>query len=78
MIVASRAGHPKHWFHNLVANPETTVQIGRQVREVRARVANDAERDRLWPILTEMFPLYDLYQENSEGRQIPVVILAPR
>jgi hypothetical protein len=45
------AGQPTQsaWFHNLAANPDTTIQIGREARSVRARVANDVERDRLWP-----------------------------
>jgi deazaflavin-dependent oxidoreductase (nitroreductase family) len=40
-VAASKAGQPTHpaWFHNLVANPDTTIQIGSVVREVRARVA---------------------------------------
>ena len=51
MIVASKGGHPKHpaWFHNLRANPDTTVQIGPERRAVHARVADPDERARLWP-----------------------------
>ena len=49
VIVASKGGYPKNpaWFHNLVANPDTSVQIGREHRAVRARVANPEERSRL-------------------------------
>ena len=52
VIVASKGGYPKHpaWFHNLRANPETTVQIGRERRPVRARVATPEEHARLWPV----------------------------
>ena len=41
VVMASKAGQPTHpaWFHNLEANPDTAVQIGSVVREVRARVA---------------------------------------
>ena len=41
-IVASKGGFPKHpaWYHNLMANPDTTVQIGRERRPVHARVAD--------------------------------------
>ena len=79
-VVASRAGHPKHpaWFHNLRANPETTVQVGPTVRSVRARVATDEERARLWPKFVAMFRGYDVYQRYSQGRKIPIVILEPR
>lgn len=78
-IVASKGGYPKHpaWFHNLRANPETTVQIGPEHREVRARVATAAERERLWPRAVEIYSSYADYQRKAE-REIPVVILEPR
>ena len=51
VIVASKGGYPKNpaWFHNLMANPDTTAQIGRERRAVHARVATPEERERLWP-----------------------------
>jgi deazaflavin-dependent oxidoreductase (nitroreductase family) len=75
-----RAGQPTHpaWFHNLNANPDTTIQIGSVVREVRARVATDEERDRLWPGFVAFYPGYDFFQRNAKGRKIPIVILDPR
>jgi deazaflavin-dependent oxidoreductase (nitroreductase family) len=41
-VAASKAGEPSNpaWFHNLRATPETTIQIGSEVRRVRARVAS--------------------------------------
>lgn len=81
-VAASKAGQPTHpaWFHNLVANPETTIQIGSQVREVRARVATDAERERLWPGFLSFYPGYEFFQRNAKakGRTIPIVLLEPR
>jgi deazaflavin-dependent oxidoreductase (nitroreductase family) len=79
-IVASKAGQPTNpgWFHNVKANPETTIQIGPEVREVRARVATDEERARLWPELVSFFPSYDVYVRTAKGRKINVVILEPR
>jgi hypothetical protein len=44
---------------------------------VRAREADEAERERLWPKLTEVWPDYDGYQAKTD-RMIPVVILEPR
>jgi F420H(2)-dependent quinone reductase len=80
VIAASKAGQPTNpaWFHNLRANPETTVQIGRERRDVRARVATGAERERLWAKLVTAYPGYDIYQEQAGRRQIPVVVLEPR
>ncbi|HTZ85983.1 MAG TPA: nitroreductase family deazaflavin-dependent oxidoreductase [Solirubrobacteraceae bacterium] len=79
-VVASKAGQPTHpaWFHNLKANPDTRIQIGSAVRNVRARVASDEERDRLWPRFVAFYPGYDFFQRNAKGREIPIVILDPR
>ncbi|GAB4587202.1 nitroreductase/quinone reductase family protein [Nocardia sp. IFM 10818] len=79
-VVASKAGQPDNpaWFHNLRANPDTTVQIGAEVRPVHARIATDEERNRLWPSFVAAFPAFDSYQRNAEHRTIPVVILDPR
>jgi F420H(2)-dependent quinone reductase len=80
VIVASKGGYPKHpaWFHNLKANPETSVQVGREKRAVRARVASEAERERLWPMAVRSYRGYRDYQERSKGRTIPLVVLEPR
>lgn len=79
-VVASKAGQPTNpaWFHNLSASPETTIQIGRQVSSVRARVATDSERARLWPQFVAFYPGYEFFQRNATGRKIPIVILDPR
>jgi F420H(2)-dependent quinone reductase len=79
VIVASKGGYPKHpaWFHNVRANPDTTVQIGSERRPVRARVANAQERERLWPRAVEVWGPYESYQRRTQ-RQIPLVILEPR
>lgn len=79
-VAASKAGQPTHpaWFHNLIANPDTTIQIGSVVREVRARIATEEERDRLWPRFVELYPGYDFFQRNAKERMIPIVILSPR
>jgi len=76
VIVASKGGYPKHpaWFHNLQANPDTTVQVGSGRRQVRARVATPQERERLWPHVIESYAGYAEYQART-GREIPLVIL---
>ena len=80
VIVASKGGYPKNpaWFHNLVANPDTTAQVGRERRAVHARVATTAERERLWPRVVDSYPAYADYQTRSKGREIPLVVLEPR
>jgi F420H(2)-dependent quinone reductase len=80
VVMASKAGQPTNpaWFYNLKANPETTIQIGSMVRGVRARVATDEERERLWSKFVAMYPGSEFYQRNAKGRKIPIVILDPR
>jgi F420H(2)-dependent quinone reductase len=79
VLVASKGGHPRNpaWFHNLRANPDTTVQIGRERRAVHARIADPDERARLWPKAVAAYAGYRGYQERTQ-RQIPLVILEPR
>lgn len=79
-VVASKAGQPAHpaWLHNLRSNPDTTIQLGPEIRAVRARVASDDERDLLWPKFRSFYPGYDFFQRNAQPRKIPIVILDPR
>ena len=79
VLVASKGGFPRNpaWFHNLLALPETTVQIAARRQAVRARVAEPAERERLWPKAVEAYPGYEDYQRRT-AREIPLVILEPR
>lgn len=79
-VVASKAGQPTHpaWFHNLKAHPETKVQIGPEVRKVRARVASEAERAEWWLRLVARYPGYEFYEQLAGDRTIPVVLLEQR
>ena len=79
-VVASKAGQPTNpaWFHNLMANPETTVQIGGDFRPVRARLATEQERERLWPEFEAFYPGYSTFRERAKPRVIPIVLLEPR
>jgi F420H(2)-dependent quinone reductase len=79
-VVASKAGQPTHpaWYHNLRANPETVVEIGGERRPVRARLADPAEREELWPRFDAAFPAYEWYREQAAPRVIPVILLEPR
>jgi deazaflavin-dependent oxidoreductase (nitroreductase family) len=78
-IVASKGGHTQHpaWYHNLLAHPDTTVQVGSQRLRVRARVASPQERARLWPKAEAVYGPYREYQART-SREIPIVVLEPR
>jgi deazaflavin-dependent oxidoreductase (nitroreductase family) len=75
-VFASKAGAPTNpdWYHNLVAHPDATVEIGTETRRVRARVAAGAERTRIWEIQKERYPGFAEYERQTD-REIPVVIL---
>jgi deazaflavin-dependent oxidoreductase (nitroreductase family) len=79
VLVASKGGNPKNpaWFHNLKANPETTIQVGSEKRPVRARVATDEEHKRLWPKAVDTYSGYAGYQKRTD-RKIPLVVLERR
>ena len=64
------------WFLNVQANPDVAVVIGRQRREMRAHVADEAERAVLWPRLVDLYADYASYQSWTD-RVIPVVVLEP-
>src|SRR5690349_8930441 len=78
-VFASYAGMDVHpaWFHNLVANPDVTAEIGTEVRHLRARVADADEREPIWTKQKSNYPGFAEYEEKTD-RVIPVVILEPR
>ena len=80
VVMASKAGQSTNpaWFHNLMANPDTTVQTGPSVGQVHARVATGEERARLWSRFVAMYPGSDFYRRNAGSREIPIVALDPR
>ena len=79
VIVASQGGRAEdpQWYRNLVANPDTFVEIGSDRRAVHAVTADPDERALLWPKLVELYADFDNYQSWTE-REIPVVVLKPR
>jgi deazaflavin-dependent oxidoreductase (nitroreductase family) len=76
VIIASKGGNPKHpdWYHNIVANPEVTVEVGGERFQARARVTEGAERQRLFDAQAAVMPNFAEYQEKT-SRQIPVIVL---
>ena len=78
VFIASNAGHKVHpqWWLNLKANPEATVQIKRDVRQMRAEEAMGEERERLWQKAVDQYAGYADYQKTAD-REIPVVVLKP-
>jgi deazaflavin-dependent oxidoreductase (nitroreductase family) len=76
VVIASQGGMPTHpdWYLNLTAEPNVGLQVGADRFAAVARTAEGAERDRLWSLMTSVWPNFDVYQSRTE-RRIPVVVL---
>jgi deazaflavin-dependent oxidoreductase (nitroreductase family) len=75
-VFASKGGAPTNpdWYHNLVANPRATVELGTETFNVIARVARSEERLRIWSTQKRRYPNFAEYERKTK-REIPVVIL---
>lgn len=75
-VFGSKAGAPVNpgWYHNLIANPDTVVEVGTETIRVRARVAEGEERDRIWEEQKRVNPNFAEYEQKTT-RPIPVVVL---
>lgn len=79
VIVASKGGAPTnpHWFHNLVAHPDVTLEILGEKFKARAHVATDEDYERLYQHHATINPGFHEYRQKTT-RKIPVVILERR
>jgi deazaflavin-dependent oxidoreductase (nitroreductase family) len=76
VVAASMGGAPKNpaWFHNLVANPKVTIEVGTEKFEATATVIEDrAERDRLYAGMVAHAEGFAEY-ETKTTRLIPIVV----
>ena len=76
IIIASKSGAPTNpdWYHNIVAHPDATVEVGTETFEARATVVEGAERDELYAKRVAIMPNFAEYQAKTT-RKIPVVVL---
>jgi deazaflavin-dependent oxidoreductase (nitroreductase family) len=79
MIFASKAGAPTSpdWYHNLLAHPQVTFEVGEEKFEATAKVITGEERDRIYAKQAQLFPQFADYQSKT-NRKIPVVVLERR
>ena len=77
-VFASKGGAPTNpdWYHNVLAQPEVTAEIGSGTRAFRARVASGEEREPIWTKQKQEYPGFADYESKTD-RTIPVVILDP-
>jgi deazaflavin-dependent oxidoreductase (nitroreductase family) len=78
VVIASKGGAPTNpdWYYNIVADPALTVEVGTEKFQVRATVAEEPERTRLYNKMIEMMPGFGDYQQKTT-RKIPVIVLTP-
>jgi deazaflavin-dependent oxidoreductase (nitroreductase family) len=76
LVIASNAGAAAHpdWYHNLVAHPEVTVEVGSETFEAIAIVTEGSERQTLWDRVVAQYPFFADHQTKTP-RQIPVIML---
>lgn len=76
VIFASMAGAPNNpnWYHNLLANPTATVEVGTETFDVKVTEVKGDDRDRLWEKQKAEFPQFAEYEANT-SRTIPVLLL---
>jgi deazaflavin-dependent oxidoreductase (nitroreductase family) len=77
-VFASKGGAPDNpdWYHNVLAHPRISAEIGSETVELQARVAQGEERERIWTAQKAAFPGFADY-ERKTTRQIPVLVLEP-
>jgi deazaflavin-dependent oxidoreductase (nitroreductase family) len=76
LIAATNGGAPTNpdWYHNLMANPQVTVEIGTETYTATAIPLQGEERDRVWTMVGELLPMFAAYQTKT-SRVIPVIAL---
>src|SRR5713101_8410522 len=79
LVFATKAGAPTNpaWYHNLLAHPEVTVEVGTETYEATATPLTGEERDRLYAKQASLYPQFGEYQARAT-RKIPVIELERR
>lgn len=77
-VFASKAGADTNpdWYHNLIADPKASIEVGTDTIDVTARVTSGTERDEIWEAQKAEYTGFAGY-ERKTTRQIPVVMLEP-
>jgi deazaflavin-dependent oxidoreductase (nitroreductase family) len=79
LIWAANGGAPNNpdWYHNLRANPNTTIEVGSDTIQVLAEETTGSERERLFARAAERYPELDELSRKT-SRVIPMIVLTPR
>ena len=76
LVIASNAGAPAHpdWYHNLLAHPHATVEVGNETFEAGAMVLEGPERQQQWDKIAAAYPFFTDHQAKIT-REIPLIAL---
>lgn len=76
VIVASKGGAPDNpdWYHNIVANPDVTVELGTETFPAVATVTTEPERTQLYEKMEAIASGFTDYKHKA-NRVIPVITL---
>jgi deazaflavin-dependent oxidoreductase (nitroreductase family) len=79
IIIASNWGQGHHpaWYYNIRANPDVQVKKDGRTYAYIAHEAAGEERQRCWQTAVQCYPGYEAYKKWTDGREIPVIVLAP-
>jgi deazaflavin-dependent oxidoreductase (nitroreductase family) len=78
-IFASKGGADENpaWYHNVLANPATSIEVGTETVQVVAREAQGEERETIWKTQVAAAPSFGEYERKTKRDHIPVVVLEP-
>jgi deazaflavin-dependent oxidoreductase (nitroreductase family) len=80
VVFASKGGAPTnpHWYSNVRAHPDVTIEIGARKLDATASEATGEERERLFRAQADRYPQFDDYAQKAGARTIPVIVLTPK
>jgi deazaflavin-dependent oxidoreductase (nitroreductase family) len=80
ILIASNWGQNRHpgWYYNVRANPDVRVESEGRELFYTAREVEGAERQGCWETAVQHYPGYEAYKRWTNGREIPVIVLAPK
>lgn len=80
VIFASKGGAPTNpaWYHNLIAGPDVSIEVGTETLAARAQELQGEERDRIYEEHSAMVPQFAEYATKAGERTIPVIALVPQ
>ncbi|WP_232330739.1 nitroreductase/quinone reductase family protein [Nocardia fusca] len=71
-VFGTHGGSPHHpaWYRNLMANPRVTVEAGPETAPAVARLAEGAERERIWAEEIALVPKFAEFEAAAGGSRL--------